>query len=823
MLLALFSGRAGAQLPAAVPTAGRYIRAVAVFAPGPVKQYDKFEVGLTLDRAFVTGGPNGNPYDPEDVSVAAYFTSPSGKVHPARYGFYYQDFVIRPQYLAANDSRYWDASGGTPMPWRIRFAPDEPGTWQYVLRVDYRDSTSETLPARTFACVASTNKGFLQVAPNKRNLVFDTGQSFFAIGSNVDYWGDIPLRVPAAVAMLAKSSAVPNLERCGPAGSRMLVPPASARGTFSTYTYSVYDQVFGELQANGGNFARVWLHANNFDMEVDTGSLGNYATSQRRMYDLDRVLRSARAHGIYLHLSLLDGIRLGAINDNAQWLSFPYKTGLGLRDTVPLDFFTDARARKFFKNRIRYIVARWGYSANVASYELVNEGDFARTGSLFLARFRADFPILVDWTHDMASYLKSLDRRHLQTLAYGPENSLEIMRAYPELFDYSTSHFYSSSFNAELQRNYRTQQQTRRLGMPYQLQEYDFAPYINTEYQSKFHSTPWATAFSGAFGIGLTLSAFANLHHPCWPAYSYYRPLARFLALAHFSSTAANVPIGNSAAAALELYGHSYRAKLVQDPELFIKLPAPADSAYNPAYSSPCDRACPPGWPASVGVAPQNRIIDLEADQYNQPAYLVGGITMRDARTGSTSANALIEVFALQNDASIVGWVHNKTHYWYNLPHTNFSICNPLTDPACAGSACATCSINPALGTAPITNRPGPHTITPLRNQELVVEGLSCEGTYRVQWFYTYPGLDVDRNGATDDGGLMPGLTQPAVPVVNGHLVVVVPPLVALGTAGPTSAPDYAFLLTKNNDCAVASPVPIRRAVGLQGTRKSHR
>ena len=142
--------------PAVAQPAGAHITTVAVLTPGEVPQYEKFEVGLSLDRAFTGGQNEGNPYEPDDVSVEALFTGPDGRERPVRYGFYYEDFTIDEQYLPANDARYWRALP-TPQPWRVRFVPDQPGRWQFGLRVTYRDGTTETLPARSFACVASAS------------------------------------------------------------------------------------------------------------------------------------------------------------------------------------------------------------------------------------------------------------------------------------------------------------------------------------------------------------------------------------------------------------------------------------------------------------------------------------------------------------------------------------------------------------------------------------------------------------------------------------------------------------------------------------------
>lgn len=762
--------------------AGEHITSVVPVTTGPIGRYEKFEVCLTLDRDFSQRVPGRNPFDPADVSVVATFTGPGGRTSQVRYGFYYQDFEIQDKYLATNDPRYWQPRP-TPQPWRVRFAPDEAGTWRYVLRVTYGDSTTETSAAYAFECVASANPGFLRVAPNRRNLVFEQGQSFLAIGSNVDYWGSNPVRLPAGL----PSPGPARASSCN--GGIILTPLPSENQRFSTYTCLAYQQVFEDLNCVGGNFARVWMQEFNWDIETydsttQVNTLGYYQPHQPRMYDFDRMLESARTNGVYLHLSLLDGMRLWNVLEMHKWREFPYKVGLHLGPTEQRRFFTEPEARRLFRNKLRYIVARWGYSPHIASYELLNEGDFVNAGQLFCQNFRADFPPLWAWTVEMATYLKSIDTRHLQTAAYGAENAYEILRDNPDLFDYTTSHDYTASFNAELRRNYYVQAMTRLFHRPFQLQEIDYLPYISTRYETKFHSMPWATAFSGSLGIGLSLSAFANLHQPCYPAYQYYKPLARFLAATGFHSGAANEPIGNVATAAAALYGPDYLLALGEQPYPPLLTTAPPTA--NPAYFSACDRQCPPSWMQSVGIAPNfgPPLNEGSLQQNDQPDYLVQDI--------STSQDGLVEVYALRNARQIIGWVHNKTHYWYNLPHAI------QVNHFCHNDSCAQ---NPGVTSNPddaVSN-----TITPLRGQELVVRTTEESKelgplTYRVRWFYTHPGRDADADGDPDNGGFLPKWEQPAVPVIDGTLRIAIPPLVALGSQGPNSAPDYAFCLTRN-------------------------
>jgi len=63
-------------------------------------------------------------------------------------------------------------------------------------------------------------------------------------------------------------------------------------------------------------------------------------------------------------------------------------------------FFSDERVKKAFRNRYRYIVARWGYSRNIMSWDLWNEVDLVEG---------YDPGTVSAWHREMAQYLKSID------------------------------------------------------------------------------------------------------------------------------------------------------------------------------------------------------------------------------------------------------------------------------------------------------------------------------------------------------------------------------------------------------------------------------
>jgi len=70
-------------------------------------------------------------------------------------------------------------------------------------------------------------------------------------------------------------------------------------------------------------------------------------------------------------------------------------------------FFSDPAARARYKSRLRYLVARWGYSPSIGAWEFFNEVDNVTHG-------REDVVLIphadvVRWHAEMGTYLKAID------------------------------------------------------------------------------------------------------------------------------------------------------------------------------------------------------------------------------------------------------------------------------------------------------------------------------------------------------------------------------------------------------------------------------
>ena len=161
------------------------------------------------------------------------------------------------------------------------------------------------------------------------------------------------------------------------------------------------------------------IHLGNIQIEcgeeenvLDAPGLGRYY--QETADRLDEILRSSEEKGLYIMLTFdyhgifKDFVDLWA--SNAEWRTNPYNAANGGPCENQADFFTNEDAKKIYKNKLRYIVARWGYSTNIACWEFFNEIDNVMN--------MVDLPAvdIVSWHREMADYLKEVDPyKHIVT------------------------------------------------------------------------------------------------------------------------------------------------------------------------------------------------------------------------------------------------------------------------------------------------------------------------------------------------------------------------------------------------------------------------
>jgi hypothetical protein len=443
-----------------------------------VPKWDMYEAAISLSATYT------NPYDYSDIAIQATFTSPTG-IQRTVDAFWMDDYAIN---VSTGDL----TPTGTPG-FRLRFTPDEQGQWSYVLTGRLQGTVVSTSQAYTFTCsgASSTAKGYIR-RTNTSYLRWDNGSQYIPIGENIAY--------PAY-------NMVPN-----------------------------YEYYFNKLKPVGVNFIRIWMATWGIGLEWTNGP-GLYGFNGLKQYKqtaakvLDYWLDRGKADGfaIMLCLNYHDQFRL--TNENGQWNENPYNTALGGPCDSPQVFFTNPAAKDIFKNRLRYMAARWGYAGSLQSWELFNEVDNVHG-------YLADSTNIDQWHNEMAAYLKSVDPNHLVTSSFGDEkhgngtwNSSSI--------DFSQSHKYKPDPNLPRLLSNLNQQRV----LTYQ------KPTINGEFGLSYdhsaevpydpngislHNAIWATMFSGAMGSAV----------PWWwehwidpqNLYGHFSPLSAFKDVVPFES-----------------------------------------------------------------------------------------------------------------------------------------------------------------------------------------------------------------------------------------------------------------------------------------------
>lgn len=396
-----------------------------------VGQYEKFELVIAHDIGY------SNPYDPNDIRLDAEFEAPNGDILRTA-GFFYRDYLqaeTNPDILIAQDAS-----------WRVRFAPTQTGAWRYRVMIT-TPNTTITSDWANFEVTPSDSKGFIRIDErNRRYFAFDNGDPYFPIGQNMGWAVENPI--------------------------------------------ANYQLWLNEMQTVGANFIRVWMASWGFGIEwLDTG-LGNYDNRQDRAFQLDKVIELAEARDIYIMLALLNH---GAFSEtvNAEWDNNPYNSANGGMLDNPVEFGTNPDARRLWLQRLRYIVARWGYSTSIMSWEWWNEVNWTPL---------ADETILSAWMAEGNAYLAEYDPYdHLITHSGSQVNHTTVWAD----LDFTQQHLYEMR---NLPREFASE-------IPQWLTQYPDKPFLMGEFGSPaeidadgllIHLGLWSAPMNGASGTGMT-------------------------------------------------------------------------------------------------------------------------------------------------------------------------------------------------------------------------------------------------------------------------------------------------------------------------------
>ncbi|MFP4058454.1 MAG: DUF5060 domain-containing protein [Candidatus Brocadiia bacterium] len=350
-----------------------------------VPQHEKFELTFRLSRVFA------NPFDPEEADVVGHFVPPSQqRAEKPRTidvpAFFYQDYERK-----LVEGREVLTPRGLPC-WKLRFTPAEPGPYTYSVSVNGQRLVRIT--SQHFDCVPSSRPGFVRRSEaDRRYFELSTGQFFYPIGMN--------LRSPSD-----------NREPYD-----YPFPLPEGRGTYA------YDDYYRKLAENGINWARIWQCPWWCGLQWTRQwpgyqGLGRY--NLENAWRFDYCLEEAAKRGIYVQVCLTNHGQITVDpNIDRQWDSNPLWQKLG--EGGPLEraaqFYTNDRAKALFRQRLRYTVARWGYSPHLMAWALFSEMEFTEAywddaGAKGDDEGDVRCPQVARWVGEMAAHLKRIDPFH---------------------------------------------------------------------------------------------------------------------------------------------------------------------------------------------------------------------------------------------------------------------------------------------------------------------------------------------------------------------------------------------------------------------------
>lgn len=438
-----------------------------------VPRYELVEFRLNLQATYA------NAFDPDEIAVEGSFTTPSGKKIQGP-GFLYCAYTRK---LESREEQLTRA--GVP-DWRIRFAPTEKGVYQMV--VTARDSTGKTVRAQPvrFTCVDSRHPGFVRISQHdRRYFAFDNGQPYVPVGANVCW--------------------------------------ASSRGTFD------YDDWLPRYAQAGCNYFRLWLSPAWTTFALETTREPKERTGINKIdlanaWRLDYVLNLARKHGMYA-LLCFDSFNILRQREEGGfpfWEETPHNSANGGPLREPGEFWTNPEMLRAYRNKLRYIVARWGWYPHVMSWEFWNEVDI-------VGRTAYNLEAITRWHQQMGDYLRQIDPwKHLITTSFADSNGREVIDRLPQIDFVQTHNYGSCDISAALSHFHRRKE---AYGKPHFVGEFGAGamgedPRVDPT-GIALHSGIWSNLLDGAAGTPM-LWWWDNHIHP-HDLYSHFAALTRFI------------------------------------------------------------------------------------------------------------------------------------------------------------------------------------------------------------------------------------------------------------------------------------------------------
>lgn len=315
---------------------------------------------------------------------------------------------------------YWvEGASGAESRWEARFTPQQTGRYTCRFRLTEQGrETSLSKPVRLDVQAEAVSRGILHLR-DYWTLAYDDGTPFRGIAENICW------------------------------ESRANDDSRFFKALHEQHDKYNYDYMLPLFARNGGNFVRVWMCGFNFPID---------------QHDHFNNLRYEPSEAYYNPSAIA---RLDHFVDLCERLGIHAMLCMG-QGAVRADreFFTGEEQARRYMNRLRYIVARWGYSPAIGMWEFFNEIDNIQYRD-------ANNPIpdadIVAWHARMSKYLKSIDPYGHPVTTSISHRDLEGLNAVSDI-DINQKHIYRNTgiIPAEILRY------ENRFGKPYVIGEFGY-------------------------------------------------------------------------------------------------------------------------------------------------------------------------------------------------------------------------------------------------------------------------------------------------------------------------------------------------------------
>jgi len=201
-----------------------------------------------------------------------------------------------------------------------------------------------------------------------------------------------------------------------PIGLNLIGPPP---GRNDAERLAGLERWMGKLGANGGNYIRVWLSRDFYD--VDHERAGQFDTT--RLANIDAMLALARRHGIRVKMCIEHFREIDPANPRQAWAlkALHHRSRGGLAGDMR-EWLASAEARRQFVTKLEFLARRYQGEPAVFGWELWNEMNAIRGPGDYM-----------DWTRVMLGELRRLFPRHLAMQSLGSFDTDGIRAGYRRL------------------------------------------------------------------------------------------------------------------------------------------------------------------------------------------------------------------------------------------------------------------------------------------------------------------------------------------------------------------------------------------------------